>query len=99
MATDKAYLTLVLDSLSGMEDISYRPMMGEYLLYYRGKVVGGLYDNRLLVKPTATALAALPDAVFETPYPGGKDMLMFPDVDDRDRLQAMIRAVYDGLKP
>ena len=83
MASTKEYLTYILEQLSGLDDVRYRAMMGEYILYYRGKVVGGVYDNRLLLKPTPSARALLPDAPMELPYEGAKAMLL-ADADDRE---------------
>ena len=77
MASSKEYLGFILEQLSELEDISYRAMMGEYILYYHGKVVGGVYDDRFLVKPTKTAVAMMPDADMELPYDGAKKMLLF----------------------
>ena len=76
MASSKEYLDFILEQLSGLEDISHRAMMGEYLLYYRGKLVGGIYDDRLLVKPVNAALALMPNARRELPYGGAKKMLL-----------------------
>ena len=97
MASDKEYLQYVLEQLSGLEDISYRPMMGEYILYYRGKVVGGIYDDRLLVKPVKSAVAQFASPVYETPYPGAKPMLLVEQIDDRVFLTQLFGAMYDEL--
>ena len=97
MASSKDYLDFILEQLSGLEGITWRAMMGEYILYYQGKIVGGVYDDRLLLKPVKSAVAAYPDAPLEEPYPGGKAMLLVDDVDDRDRLCAALRAVADEL--
>lgn len=96
MVSSKDYLDYVLEQLSGLEDVSWRGMMGEYILYYRGRVVGGVYDDRLLIKPTATARVMLPDAPLELPYEGAKAMLA-ADVDDRALLTALLPAMYDEL--
>lgn len=72
MASDKEYLDFILDQLSDLDDIGYRAMMGEYIIYYRGKIVGGIYDNRMLVKPTKSAVAYMPTADRELPYDGAK---------------------------
>ncbi len=96
MASTKEYLDYVLEQLSGLEDVRYRAMMGEYVLYYRGKVVGGVYDDRLLVKQTPGARELLPDAPAEPPYPGAKEMLL-ADVDDRELLTALLPRLYDEL--
>lgn len=82
MASSKNYLDFVLDQLTGLDGISYRAMMGEYILYFRGKIVGGIYDNRLLVKPVASAISLMPTAIYELPYKGGKEMLFVEDVDN-----------------
>jgi len=96
MASSKAYLDYVLDQLSGLESVGVRAMMGEYVLYYRDKVVGGVYDDRLLLKPTPAAEALLPASVPEIPYPGAKAMLP-ADVDDRALLASLLPAMYDEL--
>ena len=72
MASSKEYLDYILDQLSELDDISYRAMMGEYIIYYRGKVVGGVYDDRFLVKPVKAAVALMPDADLELPAPKKK---------------------------
>ena len=97
MASGKDYRTFVLDQLSGLDGIAHRAMMGEFILYYRGRIVGGIYDDRLLVKPVPAALERLPDAPRELPYPGAKEMLLVEDVDDADFLQNLFRAMYDEL--
>ena len=97
MATSKDYLFYILEQLSGIEEISHRAMMGEYVLYYKGKVIGGIYDNRFLVKPVKSAVALLPDAPMETPYEGAKDMLMIEDVENHALMAELLDAMYDGL--
>ena len=99
MASGKDYLTFVLDQLSGLDGITYRAMMGEFILYYDGRIVGGIYDDRLLVKPVPAALELMPDAPRELPYPGAKEMLLVEDVDDAEFLQTLFRAMYDELPP
>ena len=96
MASTKEYLTYILEQLSGLDDVRYRAMMGEYILYYRGKVVGGVYDNRLLLKPTPSARALLPGAPTELPYEGAKAMLL-ADADDRELLASVLTAMVDEL--
>ena len=83
MASSKDYLEYILDQLSDLDDISYRAMMGEYIIYYRGKIVGGIYDDRFLVKQTKSAIALMPDAEKELPYEGAKEMLLVDDVENR----------------
>ena len=97
MASSKDFLQFVLDQLSALEDITFRAMMGEFILYYRGRIVGGIYDDRLLVKPTASAAALMPSAPREAPYEGAKDMLLVEQLDDRDFLAALFRAMCDEL--
>ena len=96
MATKREYLEYVLEQLSGVEGISHRAMMGEYILYIHGRVFGGIYDDRLLLKPTPAASALLPDAPREIPYEGAKEMLL-ADPDDRDRLALVITALLPEL--
>ena len=97
MASTKAYLDFILDQLSGLDEITYRAMMGEYIIYYRGKIVGGVYDDRFLVKPTKTAMAMMPDAERELPYEGAKEMLLVDNVDDREFLQKLLEEMYKEL--
>ena len=97
MASSKKYLDFMLDQLAGLDEITYRAMMGEYIIYYRGKVVGGIYDDRFLVKPTASAVALMPDADKELPYEGAKEMLLVDNVDNREFLEELLNAMYDEL--
>ncbi len=97
MPSSKGYLEFVLEQLSDLEDVSYRAMMGEYIIYYRGKIVGGIYDDRLLVKPTKSAVSYMPKAVYELPYDGAKEMLLAEDVDNKEFLTGLFRAMYDEL--
>ncbi|MBO5447728.1 MAG: TfoX/Sxy family protein [Ruminococcus sp.] len=97
MASSKEYLNFVLERLSGLEGVSYRAMMGEYIIYYRDKIVGGIYDNRLLVKPVPSAAALMPEAHLETPYEGAKQMLMVDDLDDSEFLCRLFTEMYDEL--
>ncbi len=96
MASSREFLEFVLEQLSGLEGVTHRGMMGEYLLYYQGKVVGGIYDDRFLVKDTAAARLLMPEAPRETPYEGAKDMLL-ADVDDRELLERLIPAIAEEL--
>ncbi len=93
MASDKAYLQFVLEQLGEVEGLRYRPMMGEYIIYCHNKVVGGIYDDRLLVKPTKSALSLLPEAPREEPYPGGKPMLLVTEMDNKSLLRELLEAV------
>lgn len=97
MASRKAYLDYILEQLSGLVDISYRRMMGEYIIYYRGRVVGGIYDDRFLVKPTKSAAAMMPNAVKELPYEGAREMLLVDNVDDKAFLRELLEAMLDEL--
>ena len=91
MASSKEYLHFILEQLSDLDGISYRSMMGEYILYYRGKIVGGVYDDRLLVKKTRSALECMPAAVCDFPYAGAKEMLLVEEVDNKEFLQNWLR--------
>lgn len=97
MATSKEYLNFVLEQLSDLEDISCRSMMGEYIIYYRGKIAAYVCDDRLLVKPTASAISHMPDAAFEPPYEGAKDMLLVTNLDDKAFLTELFYSMYDEL--
>ena len=98
MPSTKEYLEYILEQLSDLDALSHRAMMGEYLLYLNGKVVGGVYDDRLLVKPTEGARRLLPEAPMELPYPGGKPMLLVTEIDDRDLLADLLQTVATDLE-
>lgn len=97
MASSKDYLDFVLEQLSGLEEISYRAMMGEFIIYYRGKIVGGIYDNRFLVKPTESAQKFMPTASYELPYEGAKRMILIDDIEDKSFLRELIESMYIEL--
>lgn len=97
MASGREYLEFILEQLSGLDGISYRAMMGEYIIYYRGKIVGGIYDDRLLVKPVKSAVKYMPEAIREKPYDGAKEMLLVGEVDDREFLAGLFDAMFDEL--
>ena len=97
MASSKEYLEFVLDQLSSLADITYKPMMGEYIIYYQGKIIGGIYDDRFLVKSTRSAKQLMPKAPYEVPYEGAKEMLLVEDVDNRDFLNELLNAMVDEL--
>lgn len=97
MASSKAYLDFILEQLSDLEEIFCRAMMGEYILSYRGKVFGGIYDDRFLVKPTLSAKVMMPEAAMELPYEGAKEMLLVDHVESREFLTELINAMYDEL--
>jgi len=97
MATTKEYAEFIVSQLDTLEEIGSRKMMGEYVLYYRGKVFGGIYDNRFLVKITETGRAVIPNAPEEIPYKGAKPMLLVEDVDDKELLSRLLIAMYNEL--
>ncbi|AVD71579.1 TfoX/Sxy family protein [Desulfobulbus oralis] len=97
MPSTREYLDFVLEQLSDLDGIAYRKMMGEYILYYRGRIVGGIYDNRLLVKPVAPALALMPEAPYAVPYRGAKAMLLVQEIDEPDFLSRLFMAMYAAL--
>ena len=97
MASSKEYLTYILDQLSELEDITYHPMMGEYILYYREKVIGGIYDNRLLLKPVKVVMDQLGQTRLERPYEGAKEMILLEDLEDKLFLARLIKDMYEVL--
>lgn len=97
IASTKDYLDYVLEQLSGLDEISCRAMMGEYILYYKGKVFGGIYDNRFLVKITTSAKALMPNAPLELPYDGAKEMLLVEDIEDKQFLAELLNSMVDEL--
>ena len=97
MASKKEYRDFILEQLSELDGITCKPMMGEYILYCQGKIIGGIYDDRFLVKRTKSAEAMMPDAAPETPYEGAKEMLLVDNVEDRDFLRALITAMVEEL--
>ena len=94
MASSREYLDFVLDQLSGLEGITYRAMMGEFILYDRGRIFGGIYDDRLLIKDVPAARKLMPQAVTELPYEGAKPMLLVDDIDSREHLQNLVQNMY-----
>lgn len=97
MASSKSYLEFILQQLSALEEVTYRPMMGEYILYYRERIFGGIYDDRLLVKPTKAATCLMPGAAYDRPYEGAKEMLLVDRVDDGAFLTGLVSAMYEEL--
>ena len=97
MASSKEYLDFILEQLSGLENVTWKAMMGEYILYLRGRIVGGIYDDRFLVKPTKSAVAMMPEADRELPYEGAKEMLLVDNVDNREFREELLTAMYDEL--
>lgn len=97
MPSSKEYLNFILEQLSDLPEITYRAMMGEFLIYYRGKLVGGIYDNRLLVKPVESAISYMPQADYSLPYKGAKEMLLVNNLDDKAYLAGLFEAMYNDL--
>lgn len=97
MASTKDYLDFILEHLSTLDEITYRAMMGEYIIYYRGKVIGGIYDNLFLVKSSKSAKVLMLDAQFELPYEGAKEMLLVENIEDRESLAELFNAMVDEL--
>ncbi|MBQ2348688.1 MAG: TfoX/Sxy family protein [Clostridia bacterium] len=97
MSSSKEYLNFILEQLSKLDDISYRAMMGEYIIYYKGKIIGGIYDDRFLVKNVKAAKALMPDTAEELPYEGAKKMLLVDNVEDKDFLKALFEVMYEEL--
>ena len=97
MASSKEYLDFILEQLSDLEEITYRAMMGEYIIYYKEKIVGGIYDDRFLVKNVKSAVDKMPDAQLELPYEGAKKMLLVDNVDKKDFLKDLLESMYEDL--
>ena len=97
MTSSKQYLEYILERLSGLDDISHRAMMGEYIIYYRGKIIGGIYDDRFLIKPVKSAKAMMPNAEMELPYEGAREMILVDEPENEDFLKELIEAMYDEL--
>lgn len=97
MASSKEYLQFILEQLSELEEITYRTMMGEFIIYYRGKIVGGIYDDRLLVKPIKSAINYMSTVSYESPYEGAKEMLFVDEVDNKEFLTGLFNAMYEEL--
>lgn len=97
MASSKKYLDFILEQVSELNQISYKAMMGEYIIYYNGKIVGGIYDDRLLVKPVQAAIKYMPNAKYELPYDGAKEMLLVDNVDNKEYLMGLFKTMYEEL--
>ena len=97
MASSKEYLEFILEQLSLLEEITTKSMMGEYIIYYKGKIIGGIYDDRFLVKQTKSSLKLMPDADLELPYEGAKEMILVDDVDNKEFLKKLFDAMYPEL--
>ena len=99
MASSKEYRDFIMEQLADSGDVTCRAMMGEYILYYRGKVIGGIYDDRFLVKPTPSAAVLMPEAVMEKPYEGAKEMFLVDNVENKEFLRELLEAMYGELPP
>ncbi len=97
MASSKDYFEFIMDRLSGLDGITARPMMGEYIIYFRGKIIGGVYDDRFLVKNVPSARKMMPEAELETPYEGAKEMILVDNVDNPDFLRELVLNMFDEL--
>ena len=97
MASSKEYLDFILEQLSELNDITHKAMMGEYIIYYRGKIIGGVYDDRFLVKPVKSAIKLMPNAEYELPYDGAKEMLLVDELDNKEFLVELFNAMYEEL--
>lgn len=97
MASSKEYLDFILEQLSELNDITHKAMMGEYIIYYRGKIIGGVYDDRFLVKPVKSAIKLMPNAKYELPYDGAKEMLLVDELDNKEFLVELFNAMYEEL--
>lgn len=97
MSSSKEYLNFILEQLSDLEDVTYRAMMGGFIIYYHGKIVGGIYDNRFLVKPVKSAISYLKTITYELPYEGAKEMLLVDNLDSKEYLTGLFNAMYDEL--
>lgn len=97
MASSKEFLEYILEQLSELEEITYRAMMGEYIIYYKGRITGGIYDDRLLIKPVKSAIDYVSDIRYEVPYEGAKEMILIEEVDNKEYLTELFKAIYDDL--
>ena len=97
MASTKEYLDFILEQLSDLDEVNSRAIMGEYILYYRGRVFGGIYDDRLMVKPVPVAVKLMPDAERELPYEGAKEMLLVDNIDNRDFVCKLVQCMWEEL--
>ena len=97
MASNKEYLDFILEQVSELDNVSYKAMMGEFIIYYNGKIIGGIYDDRFLVKPVRTAIALMPNAKYELPYDGAKEMLLVDDIDNKEFFTGLFNSMYDEL--
>lgn len=97
MASSKEFLEYILEQLSEVEEITYRAMMGEYIIYYKDRIAGGIYDDRLLIKPVKSAIDYVSDIRYEVPYEGAKEMILIEEVDNKEYLTELFKTIYDDL--
>lgn len=97
MASSKEYLQFILEQLSDLDGITYRKMMGEYIIYYRGKIIGGIYDDRFLIKPFKSVMEYIPEITYENPYEGAKPMILIKEIDNKDFLTGLFKVIYNEL--
>ena len=97
MASSKEFLEYILEQLSELEEIAYRAMMGEYIIYYKGRIAGGIYDDRLLINPVKSVIDYVSDIRYEVPYEGAKEMILIEEVDNKEYLTELFKAIYDDL--
>ena len=97
MASSKEFLEYILEQLSELEEIAYRAMMGEYIIYYKGRIAGGIYDDRLLIKPVKSAIDYVSDIRYEVPYEGAKEMILIEEVDNKEYLTGLFNSMYKEL--
>ncbi len=97
MASSKEFLEYILEQLSEVEEITYRAMMGEYIIYCKDRIAGGIYDDRLLIKPVKSAIDYVSDIRYEVPYEGAKEMILIEEVDNKEYLTKLFKAIYDDL--
>ena len=96
MASSKEYRDFILEELNLLDNITYKPMMGEYLLYYNGVLFGGIYDDRFLVKKTINNKKYNMEE--SIPYTNAKPMYLVSDVDDKELLRKIVIDTYEDLK-
>ncbi len=97
MASSLEYVKFIAEQLSELEEISYRKMFGEYAFYYEGKVFGGVYDNRFLIKITKAGKQLCKDFEEQLPYKGAKPMLFVSELEDKNFLKNLVEVTWQEL--
>ena len=97
MASSKEYLNFILEQLSELNGINYKPMMGEFIIYYQDKIIGGIYDDRFLVKTTKSAIKMMPQAKMELPYANAKKMILVDNIENKIFLKELFETMVDEL--